>query len=148
MRLELEWCHVTSVALGAATRRLAGALEIDTTGLAAELGGDPRLARVEIDLAHPGELCRIANVFDVFAPRALEDGADFPGLLGPPGPRSVQSDARAGRRVGGPDAQRREGRLTDNGRLRHGDGTHGRSDRCQRSFVLPILQTLSTIIPF
>src|SRR6266481_1813634 len=35
---------------------------------------------------------------------------------------------------------------SESGTLRHGDGTHGRSDRCRRSFVLPILQTLSTII--
>src|SRR5882724_7089224 len=27
--------------------------------------------------------------------------------------------------------------------LRHGDGTHGRSDRCRRSFVLPILHIMS-----
>ena len=37
---------------------------------------------------------------------------------------------------------------SESGTLRHGDGTHGRSDRCRRSFVLPILQPLSTIIPF
>src|SRR3979411_1293725 len=41
------------------------------------------------------------------------------------------------------------GAVSENGTLRHGDGTHGRSDRCRRAFVLPILQTLSTIIfPF
>src|SRR5262245_59942641 len=28
---------------------------------------------------------------------------------------------------------------SESGTLRHGDGTHGRSDRCRRSFVLPIL---------
>jgi hypothetical protein len=37
---------------------------------------------------------------------------------------------------------------SESGTLRHGDGIHGRSDRCRRSFMLPILQTLSTIIPF
>ena len=30
---------------------------------------------------------------------------------------------------------------SESGRLRHGDGTHGRSDRCRRSFVLPILSS-------
>src|SRR6266496_645943 len=30
---------------------------------------------------------------------------------------------------------------SESGTLRHGDGTHGRSDRCRRSFVLPILST-------
>src|SRR6516162_10518834 len=28
---------------------------------------------------------------------------------------------------------------SESGTLRHGDGTHRRSDRCRRSFVLPIL---------
>jgi hypothetical protein len=28
---------------------------------------------------------------------------------------------------------------SESGTLRHEDGTHGRSDRCRRSFVLPIL---------
>src|SRR5215468_4751602 len=85
MRLELEWSHVTSVAPGAATRLAGGVLEIDVAGLAAALDADPRLDRVQIDLAHPGESCRIARVFDVFAPRAREDpGRDFPGVLGPP----------------------------------------------------------------
>ncbi len=32
--------------------------------------------------------------------------------------------------------------------LCHEGGTHGRSDRCRRSFMLPILETLSTIISF
>jgi hypothetical protein len=30
---------------------------------------------------------------------------------------------------------------SESGTLRHGDGTHGRSDRCRRSFVLPILHS-------
>jgi hypothetical protein len=33
------------------------------------------------------------------------------------------------------------GAVSESGTLRHGDGTHGRSDRCRRSFVLPILPT-------
>src|SRR5262249_56670317 len=44
---------------------------------------DRRLGSVRVDLAHPGESCRIGRVFDVFAPRAKEDGgADFPGVAG------------------------------------------------------------------
>jgi glycine reductase len=38
---------------------------------------------VRLDLAHPGEACRIGRVFDVFALRARDDGNDFPGVLGP-----------------------------------------------------------------
>src|SRR5215813_13953535 len=36
---------------------------------------------------------------------------------------------------------------SESGTLRHGDGTHGRSDRCRRSFVLRILSTRSTSCP-
>jgi glycine reductase len=83
MRLELEWSEVTAVSAGAATRLCGGALEIDLAGLRALLESDPRLGGVRVDLAHPGEPCRIARVFDVFAPRAKEDGGvDFPGVLG------------------------------------------------------------------
>src|SRR5712692_64900 len=43
-------------------------------------------------------------------------------------------------RVAYPLWQRLLGRpASESGTLRHGDGTHGRSDRCRRSFVLPIL---------
>ena len=37
---------------------------------------------------------------------------------------------------------------SESGRLRHRDGDHEGGDRCRRAFVLPILQTLSTIISF
>ena len=83
MRLELRWSEVTAAGAGRATRLAGGRLEIDLDALGAELGADPRLARVRLDLAQPGESCRIARVFDVFAPRAKEDGQeDFPGALG------------------------------------------------------------------
>src|SRR5712691_6213303 len=32
---------------------------------------------------------------------------------------------------------------SESGTLRHGDGTHGRSDRCRRSFVLPCMKRLA-----
>jgi len=83
MRLELLWSEVTAVGAGTATRLADGVLEIDLDGLARALAADARLGRVEVDLAHPGESCRIGRVFDVFAPRAKEDGLeDFPGVLG------------------------------------------------------------------
>jgi len=75
MRLELAWSEIAAVAGGAATRLVGRALEIDLPALGALLEADPRLARVRLDLAHPGESCRIAPVFDVFAPRARGDGA-------------------------------------------------------------------------
>src|SRR5207247_11044246 len=58
-------------------------LVIDLAGLRSALA-DTRLQDIRINLAHPGEPCRIARVFDVFAPRAkLDGGEDFPGVLGP-----------------------------------------------------------------
>ena len=84
MRLELLWSQVNEASAGPATRLAAGRLEVDLDGLAALLGTDARLERVRVELARPGESCRIGRVFDVFAPRAREDAdhADFPGALG------------------------------------------------------------------
>jgi len=85
VRLELLWSEVTAVRAGGATRLTGGALEIDLEALRELLEADRRLERVRIDLASPGESCRIGRVFDVFAPRAKDDGdGDFPGVLGPP----------------------------------------------------------------
>jgi glycine reductase len=85
MRLELRWSSVSALGAGPATRLAGGQLEIDLAGLREALEADPRLARVRLDLALPGDPCRIGRVFDVFAPRAKEDGdgPDFPGALGP-----------------------------------------------------------------
>ena len=83
MRLELLWSEVTAMRAGAATRLDAGVLEIDVAELEREIGRDPRLVRARIELAGPGESCRIGRVFDVIAPRAKVDGReDFPGVLG------------------------------------------------------------------
>ncbi len=48
---------------------------------------DKRFSRVDIELAHPGESCRILQVLDVIEPRAKTKGSgeDFPGALGKPG---------------------------------------------------------------
>jgi glycine reductase len=83
MRLELRWSRVHEVVEGQVTALAGGRLEVDRDGLRARLEADPRLARVRLDLAHPGERCRIGRVFDVIAPRAkLDGGEDFPGVLG------------------------------------------------------------------
>ncbi len=81
MRLELRWSRVEEVVASAATRLSGHRLEVDLDGLRARLAADARLARVQIDLAHPGEQCRIGRVLDVIAPRAKLDGRDFPGVL-------------------------------------------------------------------
>jgi glycine reductase len=83
MRLELLWSDVQILRAGAATRLVARTLEVNLGDLRAHLETDARLQSVRIDLAHPGEACRIGRVLDVMAPRAkLEDGEDFPGVLG------------------------------------------------------------------
>jgi glycine reductase complex component B subunit alpha and beta len=83
MRLELAWSVVDDLAAGPATRLAGRRLEVDVDGLRALLSADPRLIGVRLDLAHPGERCRIGRVFDVIAPRAkLDGGEDFPGVLG------------------------------------------------------------------
>jgi len=95
MRLELWWSEVAAVSAGTETRLSDRRLAVGLDGLTATLAADPRLDRVRIDLAHPGESCRIGRVFDVFAPRAKEEGgADFPGALGPLG-RAGQGRTRA-----------------------------------------------------
>ena len=82
MRLKLAWSVVDDLAAGSATRLAGRRLEVDVDGLRALLSADARLARIRLDLVHPGERCRIGRVFDVIAPRAKLDGDDFPGVLG------------------------------------------------------------------
>ena len=83
-RLELRWSRVEELVPAATTRLTGRRLEVDLEGLRAVLAGDARLGRVHLDLAHPGERCRIGRVFDVIAPRArLDGGSDFPGVVGP-----------------------------------------------------------------
>lgn len=83
MRLAIEWVDVDSVRAGAATRLAGRALEVSLDELGALIGADRRLERVRVDLAPPGESCRIGRVLDVIAPRAkLNKGGDFPGVVG------------------------------------------------------------------
>jgi glycine reductase len=83
MRLELRWSTVEQLSAASSTRLTDRYLVIDLETLRALLAADARLERVRLDLAHPGERCRIGRVFDVVAPRAkLGGGEDFPGVLG------------------------------------------------------------------
>jgi len=82
VRLELRWSRVTALAAGRETALAGGRLTVDLDGLSALLAADSQLSRVRLDLAHPGEPCRIGRVFDVVAPRARLDGEDFPGVVG------------------------------------------------------------------
>ncbi len=83
MRLTCLWSQVNGLRAGAVTRLVGQDLEVSLEELQALVEADPRLQRVRLDLAHPGESCRIGRVFDVMAPRAkLDGGEDFPGVLG------------------------------------------------------------------
>ncbi|MGH2519908.1 MAG: glycine/sarcosine/betaine reductase component B subunit, partial [Chloroflexota bacterium] len=83
MRLTLEQHRVREIAWGSRTTLERGVLIVDRDELIAELLRDERLAGVDLDIATPGEACRMVQVFDVVEPRArLEPAeADFPGIL-------------------------------------------------------------------
>lgn len=83
MRLQLNVIHISNIHFGDKTVLSGGTLLINRSELANILMKDPRLSRVEIELAHPGEECRILQVSDVIEPRAkVEGGENFPGVLG------------------------------------------------------------------
>ena len=83
MRLDVRWSRVDELIFGSATGLSGRRLTVDLDGLTGMLAADARLGRVAIDLARPGERCRIGRVLDVIAPRARMDGGDFPGVLSP-----------------------------------------------------------------
>ncbi len=84
MRLEWEIHPVERVQWGDTTAYEGGVLTVARNALARHLCEDSRLAHVDLELAAPGESCRVAPVFDVVEPRAkLTGGVDFPGVLGP-----------------------------------------------------------------
>ena len=69
MRLELSLIDIKNVRFGAHTEIVGGELSIDRAALIAQLEQEPLFDRVEIELAHPGESCRIQRVLDVVEPR-------------------------------------------------------------------------------
>jgi glycine reductase len=81
MRLELECVHIKDVRFGARTEIADHVLSIDREELASLLEQEPLFDRVAIDLAHPGESCRIIRVLDVLEPRCRLNGPNFPGAL-------------------------------------------------------------------
>ena len=81
MRLDLGCIHIEDVRFGAKTAIENHALSIDRRELTSLLEEEPLFERVEIELAHPGESCRIIRVLDVLEPRYRIDGVNFPGAL-------------------------------------------------------------------
>jgi len=86
MRLQLDILNIKDVQFGDRTVITNGILFINRQELQEFLKEDKRLSRVEIELAHPGEKCRIIQASDVAEPRIkTKGGVDFPGALGKQG---------------------------------------------------------------
>lgn len=86
MRLELRSARVERAAFGSKTHIADNLLQIDRDELRDLLSADSRLRDIEIELANPGDDCRIIDIFDIFEPRSKLDGKpNFPGLIDAPG---------------------------------------------------------------
>ncbi len=84
MRLELNILKIRGIRFGDRTAVSDGVLSINRSELQNLLLEDQRLQSIEIDLAQPGEKCRILKVLDVIEPRAKTSNGDqdFPGAVG------------------------------------------------------------------
>ena len=85
MKLTLAIHDVSDTKLGSGTLLDGGVLTVDADELREAILEDRRISSVDIEVANPGQPCRIGVVFDILEPRAKEPGTgtDFPGLLGP-----------------------------------------------------------------
>ena len=83
MRLDLGLVYIKDVRFGPRTAIEDDVLVIDREKLKSLLGQEPLFDHVDIELAHPGESCRIIHVLDVVEPRYKLDGPNFPGALDP-----------------------------------------------------------------
>jgi glycine reductase len=81
MRLDLECIYTKDICFGARTEILNDELVIDRAELIALLEQESLFERVEVELAHPGESCRIIRVLDVLEARYRMNGPNFPGAL-------------------------------------------------------------------
>jgi glycine reductase len=84
VRLGLDIFNIRDVRFAEKTALDGGGLSINRRELQALLQDDRRLSRVDIELAQPGDSCRILQVADVIEPRAKTAGSgnDFAGTLG------------------------------------------------------------------
>ena len=81
MRLEMGLVDIKNVRFGSRTIIDDHTLLIDRQELISLLAQEPLFDSIEIDLAHPGESCRITYVLDVLEPRYRLNGPNFPGAL-------------------------------------------------------------------
>ena len=82
MKLEFHIVKIQDIQFGNDSNVDKGVLTINRDELKALLEGDRRLSKVDIEIAHPGEKCRILQVGDVIEPRFKMDG-DQEDVLGP-----------------------------------------------------------------
>jgi glycine reductase complex component B subunit alpha and beta len=83
LRLELGNIFIKDVQFGNATKVEKGTLYVNKAELLEAVGGDPRLTKIEIDIAKPGEETRIMPVKDVIEPRVKVEGPGgiLPGMI-------------------------------------------------------------------
>lgn len=83
VRLELGKIFIKDVQFGEATKIENSILYINKEEMLNTIGGDERVASIDIELAHPGEEVRITPVKDVIEPRVKVEGPGgmFPGVL-------------------------------------------------------------------
>lgn len=88
-RLELETHQVDDIQLAGETCLDGRILRVDEAQVRSLVLQDPRIDRVELDVARPGESTRIVHCLDVVEPRRKLEGPGvvFPGFLG--GPETV-----------------------------------------------------------
>lgn len=85
MKLDLNIVHVKDIRFADETAINNGVLSLNPRELRELLEQDKRFSSVDVQLARPGEACRILRVHDVIEPRAKAKGSvgeDFPGVLG------------------------------------------------------------------
>ena len=84
MKLELGKVHIHDVQFGEKTKIEKGVLYVNADELSKLVLEDDRLIGCKIELAHPGESCRITPVKDVIEPRLKVEGPGciFPGVMG------------------------------------------------------------------
>jgi glycine reductase len=87
MRLQLNVIEIKDIEFSGKTALSNGQLRINQEELQSLILQDSRLEKVNVELANPGEKCRILHVCDVVEPRAKVGGGgvDFPGALGEKG---------------------------------------------------------------
>jgi len=85
LELTLAIHQISDLRFGDSSHLDGSTLVVDQASLTILLLEDPRLQSVDMDIANPGETCRIGVVFDIIEPRAKASGAgsDYPGILGP-----------------------------------------------------------------